>query len=405
MYNKIRKKFILLSLAIITGILVFLFGGINIATAISNRNKADDIISSYVVKMDYNMENMFGFGSIEPISPAEQLKYRDEYYFIVSKNTNEFIDAKYIVRTDIFAKEMSEEDAGKYYEIASSKSGDKGYVDNYRYLKANGKIYFLDCSHFQDSEIDFLLISILFSLGGIVIFFVCLFFGSSLIFRNVKVNDTKQKEFITDASHQLKTPLMVISANNDLISIKNGESEETKMISKQIEQMSSMISTLLTISKSAEAIKKEQIVLSVSSILNESVETFQPLFKMRDLKVECEIQDNINVLSDAYSINEIIKIILENASKYAKTRIKILLKKEGRNIELVEINDSEFKEDKDLNYLSERFVRDDANSKNISGSGIGLSLLKALLGNQKSTLEIKSKNGDFMIKIRFKAAK
>lgn len=397
MYNRLRIRFIVLSLTILSTILVLLFGGINIANLISNRKQADEILSSYVVKIDEFQSGMFNPDDTQTFMSGNAFRYRDENYYIISKKSN----GTYAVK-NAFKSSLEEGDAKSFYDYAYNKKGSRGYIDNYRYLKQNEKLYLLDCSHFFDSQKDFLFFTFTFSFGGILIFFLCSYFGSALIFKNVKANDSKQKEFITDASHQLKTPLMVISANNDLIAIKNGESEETRVISKQIEQMGSMISTLLTISKSSEANRNNQSLISLSGILNESIEMFKPLIERENLRLNSEIAENIKIFSDDNSINEIIKIVLENAVKYAKSTITVKLRKENRYVELIETNDSEFSEDKDLNYLSERFVRDEIVSKDKAGSGIGLALLKTLCENQKLTLDIRSKDGNFVLKIKFK---
>ena len=198
---------------------------------------------------------------------------------------------------------------------------------------------------------------------------------------------------------------MVISANNDLIEIKNGESEETKTIFEQIEEMNSMVSNLLTISRASEAKNKEQTSICLSNVLYESIDMFKPIFSRQNIKIVTEIDDNANVLSDDYSVNEIIKIILENASKYAKSSIKVSLKKSRRYVELIEENDSDFTKDEDLGYLTGRFVRGEVNANTRPGSGIGLYMLKALLDNQKSSLNIYSKEGNFVLKIRIKKKK
>lgn len=375
-----------------------LFLGINIADFHSNVKQADEIISSYVVKIDQMQMGLLSPEEFQQFFTADQFRYRDENYFITTK----FDDEHYFVRS-AFLDSVTQEQGIDFYEKALDKDSEKGYVDGFRYLKNENTIYFLDCRHFFDSQKDFFFLSSMFSLGGIVVFFVCLYFGSYLIFKNVKTNEKKQKEFITDASHQLKTPLMVISANNDLIEIKNGESEETKTIYKQIEEMSAMVSNLLTISRASEAKNKEQTNICLSNVLYESIDMFKPIFLRQNIQVNTEIDDNANVLSDDYSINEIIKIILENASKYAKTTIKVSLKKSRRYIELIEENDSDFTKDEDLNYLTGRFVRGEANANTTSGSGIGLFMLKALLDTHKSSLHICSKEGKFILKIKFKS--
>jgi len=383
-------------MTIISIIIVLIVASINISNySVSNKRARQtlDLISANHGEIP--REEPIDF-SVSDFKNRER-GFGDERFFTVEKTG----DSTYICKLD-FINTIDDHTAVSYFESAIKSKKEYGKIGDFRYLVSNNYATFLDCKHDFDSQRRFLVFSIALTCSGLGLFFILLYFGSKLVFKNVFENEEKQEEFITDASHELKTPLMIISANNELIELKNGKSEESDTISKEIQNLNKMVSSLLTVSKSRESISKGKEIISLSELANETVAAFQPIATRNHISLTANIQDNIMVKTNSVACCEVLKIILENAIKYAKTEVSFSITRTKKTVELIQSNDSDFKEDKDLNYLTARFFRDDANSSKNVGSGIGLSMLKSLLDNRRHSLNIYSKNGRFYLQIKSK---
>ena len=129
-------------------------------------------------------------------------------------------------------------------------------------------------------------------------------------------NMEAQKQFITNASHELKTPLAVISANTEVIEMMSGKNEWTESTIKQVNRMSELISQLVVLSKLEE---REDLVLSDVDFSHEArsvVESFTTVAETQGKTLEAEIADNVHVKADEKGVHELVNILLDNAVKY-----------------------------------------------------------------------------------------
>lgn len=285
-------------------------------------------------------------------------------------------------------------------EITAIEMGNKvlmsgkenGSEEEYRYLITNKDEYklvvFVDYTRQLDTANNFFKSSILVSLGAIIGIFVLLVIFSKPVVLPIAKSYERQKRFITDASHELKTPLTIISANNELIEMENGESESTKAIEKQVLRLTSLVKNLISLSKIDESDRLNSARdFSISDALIDVCENFKGTFKSANKKFSYNIKGEISYFGDENLIRQLINILLDNANKYSLTKVNLNCERIGNRIKIELTNDSSEIEVGDLKEYFDRFYRSEiSRSSDIEGSGIGLSLAKEIVSLHKGDI-------------------
>lgn len=279
-------------------------------------------------------------------------------------------------------------------------AGASGFSGTYRYsaVQQNDgtvRCVFLDCSRDLGNFTSFLTASVAISLVGLVLVFVLVFALSKVAIRPVVESYQKQKAFITDASHEIKTPLAVISAANEVQEMENGETEWSRSIADQVKRLSSLTEQLVQLARMDEGssrFAKEDVDLS--ELVGEMAEPFYQLAQQRGETLLVDIAEGVQVQGDAAALSQVVELLLDNATRYAKegTQIKLELHKHGRKVQLSVSNEVEHMPKGNLDKLFERFYRDDASrSSQTGGSGVGLSVVRSIAeahgGTAKATAQ------------------
>ena len=276
--------------------------------------------------------------------------------------------------------------------MANNLKNDSGYYDVYRYRVTNFDKYrlvtFVDCHERLSINRDVLMYSVMVSLIGFVAFFALIFVLSRDVFKPVAESYNKQKMFISNASHELKTPLTIISANNELLEMKYGESNQSDAINKQIVRMKEMIKNISTLAKMDEQIEKESFTkFNISDIIYDNLDSFKNVFIEKNIKISSSIVDDVEIKGDENLFRTLINIIFDNAQKYANSYFDVKLVK-GHNVLLTFTNDNINIKKGSLEVVFDRFYRtDEARASNIDGSGIGLSMAKEIVMLHKGKIE------------------
>ena len=213
-------------------------------------------------------------------------------------------------------------------------------------------------------------------------------------------NSRRQKQFITNASHELKTPLAVIRANTELLEVTEGENEWTRSTLSQVDHMSGLIQNLVMISKAQE--REDTSILSeidASDIVKQTISSFEPLAKQKKKELESKIDDNVSVVADESKLRQLTTILLDNAIKYCddggKISVALSQLKRGKNkIRLVVSNNYAEGDKIDCNRFFDRFYREDQ-SHNIDkgGYGIGLSIAESICKQYGGSIRAMFKDG------------
>ena len=229
---------------------------------------------------------------------------------------------------------------------------------------------------------------------------------SGKIIAPVSKSYEKQKQFITDAGHEIKTPLAIIEADIGVIEIQDGENEWLNDIKVQVRRLTRLTNDLIHLSKLDEGKENLKFIdFSISELATETINSFVGLAKMREKKLTAEVLPNLTLRGDRESIRELFHIILDNAIKYSadEGNIKFELKKKNGHI-IVEVSNLVKNLTKEqAEHLFERFYRaDKSRNSQTGGHGIGLSMAKAIVEGHSGKIEAKIiEGGSIKIKVVF----
>ena len=279
------------------------------------------------------------------------------------------------------------------------------YLSDYSYAYSKGDtLIILDDSKIKSSLLLSLEVSLFIFIILEILVIVLSRYLTIWIIKPVKESFAKQKQFIADASHELKTPLSVIVASSEAIDITNQNSKWLKNIEYEANRMNLLISKLLDLAKSE---RMEEIVL-VNNNLSKAVElsllTFEGRAFEKDIKLSYEIEDNINILMDEDSIKELVEILLDNAIKHSKKNgnIKVSLKKDSQVTLLVQ-NEGEPIPKGEEEKIFERFYRvDKSRNRKDNRYGLGLAIAKNIVLSHKGKIKASSLDGITTFQVTFK---
>lgn len=390
MFKKVRRNFIIittLSVALILTIGNVISNVINF----NNQVAASDQIIALIEKQENALLNINE--SVIGDSRYFTVTYKDDGK--VLKVNLEHVDTQ-IVTYDI---------ATQYMNAVKDKKEDRGYKDVYRYhitrRTDNNKVVFLNCQRSIANNNLYMTISIFSSIGLLILFFILIFFGSKYVLKPVKDSYDKQNRFITNASHELKTPLAIISNNNELIEMKKGKNQYSASINRQISRMNTLIKDLSSLAKIKEYKHVVFEDVDISTLTNLGVKNLKLETDKQNIKLVRYISKDLHIIANNEYVTHIISIMLDNARKYAKSYIDITLLLDKDTVMLKVKNDNDEVEDGDLTKYTERFFRKDNVRASKEGSGIGLSILEELVNLIKAKLNIYGLNKTFNIEISF----
>lgn len=388
MIKKLRHRFILIMLISIALVLGTMMLAINIANFNSVNVKADEKISVIA-------ENGGVFPKKEGEHTDDKIPRRkmsaeapfDTRYFTVKLNDNNSVIS---VNTGMIAA-VSTEKAVNYTNQLTQKGKTSGFIDNYKYACVDtddGKMYiFLDCERELSTFFSFLIVSVLASAAGILLVYLLVLIFSKIVFKPVAESYEKQKRFITDASHEIKTPLTIIDAAAEIIEMENGESEWSSSIKNQVKKLTALTEKLVFLSRmDEESSKLTMLDFSISDAVLEVAQGFEPLASSQGKSLELDIERGLSYSGDENTVRQLISILLDNAIKYSNDNASIFvsLKANGKNRIITVKNSVEKIEKGRHDELFERFYRaDSSRNSETGGHGIGLSVVKAIANAHK----------------------
>ncbi len=233
--------------------------------------------------------------------------------------------------------------------------------------------------------------------GSMILFVVILTLLSGKVIQPMIESQKKQKEFITNAGHELKTPIAIISANTEVIEMTQGKSEWTESTMTQISRLSGLINDLITLAKMSE---QTSVVLSDIDYSAEAIEvaaSFTSLAKSDNKTLITDIDEGIKVHAEMKGLHTLINILMDNAVKYCDEggKITISLKEKGKSTVLTVSNTYADGKNVDFNRFFDRFYREDkSHNSTKKGYGIGLSMAESIVKTFKGRINVSYKNDE-----------
>lgn len=408
MIQKLRKKLIAATMLALALVLLVILGGSSAMSYYKAVSDADNILTvlsennGKFPKPEDNETPLVGTPNENPgetpaADPGEKKQgfsaetpYESRYFSVTLNESGEVTasDTGSIAAVDTTAAETLAQQIW-------STGKQQGITGNYRYLRTtadNGcQIIFLDVSRSLNSWRTNLVTSILVAFCGLGAVFVLLLIFSGHIVRPVAESYDKQKRFITDAGHEIKTPLTIIGADSDLLELDIGENEWLADIKRQTERLTSLTQELIYLARMDEAQPQLQpIEFPVSDVTEELCQSFQNLAAAQEKTLDTSLTDMLSFTGDEKAIRQLISILLDNAVKYAPTQgqIAVELAKDGHFLRLSVENDTmQPLEKESLSHLFDRFYRTDASrNSSVGGYGLGLSIARSIVTAHKGKI-------------------
>ena len=399
MIKQLRRKLIAACMISLAIVLAVILGGVNLMSYQKVVADADTVLAllgsndgefpklhngpenppdgEFPVDGGMGKRDFLGRKGLSPETP-----YESRFFSVLLDETDQVIqtDTGQIAAVD-------DETAGTYAQSVVRSGRTTGFWGDYRYLvlaeEGNTRVIFLDCGRSLSSFRTTLLASVALSLLGLLAVLVLLLILSHRIVRPVAESYEKQKQFITDAGHELKTPMTIISADAELAEMECGENQWLTDIRRQTERLTGLTNDLIYLSRMEE----EQPPLQVIE------------FPLSDVAKELtlHIQPMLSFTGDEKAIRQLISILLDNALKYSPAggHLELRLEKQGRNILLTVTNTTiqPVEEDK-LSHLFDRFYRSDqSRNSQTGGYGLGLSIARSIVLAHKGKIRAESRDG------------
>lgn len=398
MIRSLRRKFILIAMASLVGTMVVLCTAIATGNHCIATNRVDHAISvlrqndgSFLPPGPHSNPSNFDF-QITPETPFETR------YFIVELTAQKEIQS---VNLDHIAALNRQTVVDTINQVINTEA-ERGYVDHYRFgvfpnEDGGNTIIVLDCFLQLQSANNMLYITIAILLTCVLIVFVLLLFLSKRAIRPFVDNLERQRQFITDASHELKTPLAIISADLGLLEDTHGEDKWLESAKAQIVRLDRLIKNLVELARTEETIREDAVeVFSVSEIAQANADAFQPLAEADGKSLVAEITDGISTKGIQNNFFRLFSILLDNAVKYCDTAgtIRLSVSMRGRNICIAVSNPCAGVDTVQLPRYFDRFYRaDSSRARSTGGYGIGLSTARAIVTRHKGRISNRYADG------------
>ncbi len=389
MTQKLRRRFILIATQAFAAVLLLTLLAVNLV-------HLSNVYRSLDNRLDYLAGSRLGpTRGMLAMLPEEIQNWVDveadgimqeDYYFIFSGYMRE--DQRLRELESLSAS--AGEDAGAFLDALVSGDRERGNFGSYRYYMVQGgslnyKVVFLSAEKEFFSIRSLLKSSVLVGLACFALVFLLVALMSGPAVKPFVENIERQKRFITDASHQIKTPLGIIAADVDILAMEQGDSEWTQSARGQIDLLADLADGLVILSQLEESVTPPEIApFRPQDRLVALLDSFTPQILEKNIRLEKELRFPGELLDDGTSFEHLAQILLENAVKYTPPGgyIQVLLRRERKGCLLQVINDCETPEEIDTERIFQRFYRTDSARAQSPGHGIGLSIARNIAENR-----------------------
>ena len=411
MFRRLRLQFIVVATIAVSIMLISVIGILNAskyATSEKRINKILDLLSENngVLPDEEVVEKILG----RKTNPDIIVQYRYFSAYVDSSNKVITMNTEHIANlsdTDvIFYVKKILSGNNKYGNFTTTEGQKFAYKLNLHEDESK-LIVVLDTTSYIEDRDDLIDTSVFIFFSNLVFFIIIFVIFSGKVMMPFMENYRNQKAFITNASHELKTPIAIISANNELCEMLYGENEWTQSSKEQIQRLTELINRLVVLARFEEQANVTAVNIDFSSIVEKSSKSFKSLAIKGGKNFESDIQKDIFISGDEGALYELINILIDNANKYCDEggTIGVRLSQHGitfKKAKLVIYNT--YKEGKNIDYSKffERFYREDqSHNSSISGYGVGLSIARNIINRHKGKIHVTYKNDIIYFNVYF----
>lgn len=396
MIYKLQRRFVLICTVSVLSVVALVFGVI-VALNISSLNRNMDMLADQVSEGGGRFPGSFNDDFKPDKAPPRE---EQDFGFITpetpfsTRHFTVFFDKKGEVAQTFMESIFSvpEGKAIEYAKTAMDKENERGWIYNYRYkvfsTEKGAGVVLVDGSMNRSAMVQFVAISGVVLLGCAVLVLALILLLSKRAVKPIAESYEKQKQFITDANHELKTPLTLILANLDIAESELGKNEWLDDIRSEGHRMTELVNQLVDLSRMDEENRKLNLSnVALGRMVADTVSEFEPLAVCRGKSVSASIDTQIICHGDEALLRRLVGILMDNAIKYCDLGGDIVVTlQRGRHIQLAVENTYASVGELELNRLFDRFYRADKARTFQGGYGVGLSMAKAIAEQHKGEI-------------------
>ena len=396
MIYRLQKRFILICTVSVLTVIALVFGVILVLN-ISSMNRNMDMLADRVSEGGGRFP-----GSFDEPPPFDKMPPRNEpnFEFITpetpfsTRHFTVFFDKKgEVARTNtesIYA--IDEDTAIDYAEKAMADGDERGWISSYRYkifsTDLGMGVVFVDGSMSRTVLMQSTTIAGFVLLGCAALVLMLIFLLSKKAVKPIAESYEKQKQFVTDANHELKTPLTLIMANVEIAELELGKNEWLDDIRAEGHRMTELVGQLVALSRmDEEGDAIHSSMLPLGAIVGDIVSEFKSLAKSKGLTFQASIDEGVTYLGDEALLRRLVGVLMDNAVKYCDNGGEITVTLSGgKHLVMTVENSYSAVEQIELHRLFDRFYRADPARTFSGGYGIGLSMAKAIVEKHKGEI-------------------
>lgn len=417
MIHRLRRKFLILAFAAVVLILAGALGLINGITYMKMRSEVNTLLTAIVQNDGIMPSHQPGTSTESWLSDPEWYNETPEFahqtrYFSVIMDESGEIRRLNLSNISAFNELQALEIARSLADQAQPQGLFKNKRASYCYSVTprndGGKlVVVMDCTRDVGAVDAFMRYSLRFGLVCVLLYMLVLMFLSNYAIRPFVENVASQKRFITNAGHELKTPIAIISANAEALELISGKSQWTDNILFQVKRVTRLINELIMLAKMGEKNERElkKETMDTSHTFTEVVQSFAPVVEGEKKKLVTEIQPDLLAESDPKYLYEIFTILLDNAAKYCDDggTIRARLETHGKQGFRAQVsNDYKNGAGVDYSHFFERFYRgDESHNSKKAGYGIGLSMAEEATRLLGGKIQVEYKDGVITFGVTF----
>ena len=390
MTKRIKRRFIVFTMLTVTILLVFLVLAINCLTWTLLDQQSDAVMNALT-----DADNFHPVGDLNPppslFQPMDADRLRASRFFIVHFDPNDEVVDVNIDQIYAIDRETAEVYAARALDTGDTSGRMGRFKFAVRQFGPNRRVFFVDISVQIENFYTALFASSAIALLCWILLLILVLLLSGRVVRPVVVGIEKQKQFITNAGHEMKTPLAIIQSNNDTMALIHGENKYNVHIRNQTKRLNVLMANLLTLAKLDEEIPLATESVNMSNLAWEILPAYMELAQEQGLSFRTEIQQDIIIKGNPDSLRQLLTILLDNALKYTPSPgfIRVCIEKDGRYVRIVEENTCASVPESNPERLFERFYRGDSartQGSDPAGYGIGLSAARAICESFSGTI-------------------